>query len=314
MSDVVRDAADGSVRVAVVIPTYNHAHFLDDAIASVLAQSSPVNEIIVVDDGSTDRPERVTDRHPAVRLIRQQQSGLAAARNTGWRAAESELVVFLDADDRLRPDAIGINATRLLAHPEAAFSYGAYVNVHMTVNRTGGRLFRAADDGFADFIRGNPIGMHATVMYRRTVLAAVGGFTEGLPACEDYDLYLRIARGHTIVHGGEILAEYRHHGVNMSRDSALMLKSALRVLRTQKDDARSAGLLRAYGAGVRGWKRHYAGLWLSAVASAVRSREFDMVLARQGVSLIRMAPITVTRAALERFVARSRAQTAARTA
>ena len=304
--------ADGSVRVAVVIPTYNHARFLDDAIASVLAQTSPVNEIIVVDDGSTDHPERVTDRHQAVRLIRQQQSGLAAARNTGWRAAQSEFVVFLDADDRLKPDAIGTNAARLLANPDAAFSYGAYVNVHMTVNRTGGRLFRAADDGYADFIRGNPIGMHATVMYRRTVLAAVGGFTDGLPACEDYDLYLRIARGHPIVHGDEILAEYRHHGVNMSRDSALMLKSALRVLRSQKDDARSAGLRRAYGDGVRGWKRHYAGLWLSAVASAVRSGELDMVLARQGVSLIRMAPITVARSALDRLVTRSTARTRVR--
>jgi glycosyltransferase involved in cell wall biosynthesis len=306
-------ASAGVAGVAVVITTYNHARFLDDAIASVLAQSSPADEIIVVDDGSTDHPERVTDRHRAVRLIRQERSGLAAARNTGWRAAESEFVVFLDADDCLKRDAIDTNATRLLAHPEAAFSYGAYVNVHMDVNRTGGRVFRAADDGFADFLRGNPIGMHATVMYRRSAVAAVGGFADGLPACEDYDLYLRIVRGHTIVHGDEILAEYRHHGANMSRDSAMMLKSALDVLRSRKDDARSVGLLRAYRDGVAAWKRHYAGLWVSAVASAVRSRRFDMVLARQGVSLIRMAPLTVTRSALERLAARFTARTAART-
>jgi glycosyltransferase involved in cell wall biosynthesis len=302
---VVTNASDGSTGVAVVITTYNHARFLDDAITSVLAQSAPADEIIVVDDGSTDQPERVTDGYPTVRLISQRRSGLAAARNTGWRAARSDFVVFLDADDRLAAKAIEINTTRLLEHPEAAFSYGAYVNVSEELDVVGDeRVFFAAHDGFADFLRGNRIGMHATVMYRRSVVAEVGGFLDGLAACEDYDLYLRIVRSHRVVHGDEILAEYRHHGNNMSRDSAMMLKAALDVLRRQKDGARSAGLLSAYRDGVAEWKRYYVELWLTAVVSAVRSRALDMALARQGVSLVSMAPITMITVASEGFAAR----------
>jgi 2-alkyl-3-oxoalkanoate reductase len=289
--------------VAVVITTYNHAHFLDDAITSVLSQSAPVDEIIVVDDGSTDHPERVTDRHRTVHFVRQRQSGLPTARNTGWRAATSDFVVFLDADDRLTDHAIEVNAARLRAHPEAAFSYGAYVNVRMDLNLTSAPVFPPACDGFADFLRGNPIGMHATVMYRRSAIAAVGGFADGLPACEDYDLYLRIASGHPVVHGDEVLAEYRHHGANMSRDSAMMLKAALDVLHGQKDRARSTGLLRAYREGVASWKRHYVRLWVRDTASAVRSRDVDVALARKGASVISMAPITVIRLTLDRLVA-----------
>jgi glycosyltransferase involved in cell wall biosynthesis len=300
----VTNASDGSTGVAVVITTYNHARFLDDAITSVLAQSAAVDEIIVVDDGSTDQPDRITDRYPTVRLIRQRRSGLAAARNTGWRAAGSDFVVFLDADDRLRPNAVEINTARLLAHPETAFSYGAYVNVSVDLDVVGDRVFFAAHDGFADFLRGNRIGMHATVMYRRSVVAAVGGFVDGLPACEDYDLYLRIARSHPMVHGDEILAEYRRHGANMSRDPAMMLESALDVLRSHKDSARSVGLMPAYRDGVAAWKRHYVEEWLTTAVSAVRSREPDMVVARQGVSLVSMAPITVIRLVFDRLATR----------
>jgi glycosyltransferase involved in cell wall biosynthesis len=300
----VTNASDGSTGVAVVITTYNHARFLDDAITSVLAQSAAVDEIIVVDDGSTDQPDRITDRYPTVRLIRQRRSGLAAARNTGWRAAGSDFVVFLDADDRLRPNAIEINTARLLAHPETAFSYGAYVNVSVDLDVVGDRVFFAAHDGFADFLRGNRIGMHATVMYRRSVVAAVGGFVDGLPACEDYDLYLRIARSHPMVHGDEILAEYRRHGANMSRDPAMMLESALDVLRSHKDSARSVGLMPAYRDGVAAWKRHYVEEWLTTAVSAVRSREPDMVVARQGASLVSMAPITVIRLVFDRLATR----------
>lgn len=298
-------AVNVSSGVAVVITTYNHARFLDDAITSVLAQTVAADEIIVVDDGSTDHPERVTDRYRTVRLIRQQNAGLGAARNTGWRAAQSEFVVFLDADDRLQRNAIEVNTTRLLAHPDAAFSYGSYVNVCMDSGKVTRPDFCAADNGFADFLRGNPIGMHATVMYRRSLVAAVGGFSDDLPACEDYDMYLRVASSHRIVHGDEILAEYRHHGGNMSLDSALMLRSALNVLRSQEDSAISAGHHTAYRHGLTLLKRHYVTTWMWTMSSAVRSREFDMVHARRGLSLMLMAPITVVTLALGRIVRRA---------
>ena len=92
--------------VAVVITTYNHAAFLEDAIRSVIQQSIRAQEIIVVDDGSTDHPDAVVSCFSQVRLIRQRNQGLSAARNTGLRAAVADKIIFLDADDRLCQGAI----------------------------------------------------------------------------------------------------------------------------------------------------------------------------------------------------------------
>ena len=87
--------------VSVVIPCYNQAHFLGEAIESVLAQTYPHLEIVVVDDGSTDNTGEVAARYPGVRYVRQENQGLAAARNTGLRHSSGDYLVFLDADDRL---------------------------------------------------------------------------------------------------------------------------------------------------------------------------------------------------------------------
>src|SRR5215213_3125487 len=92
--------------VSVVIPCYNQAHFLGEAIESVLAQSYPNFEIVVVDDGSTDDTSEVAGSYPKVRLVRQENQGLSGARNAGLARSEGEYVVFLDADDRLRPEAL----------------------------------------------------------------------------------------------------------------------------------------------------------------------------------------------------------------
>src|SRR5690348_130160 len=117
---------ENATLVSVVITTYNHARFLGEAIESVLAQTVPPFEVIVVDDGSTDDPAAVVRRYPQLRLIRQRNQGLAAARNTGWRASGGSYLVFLDADDRLLPNALAANLRRLAEWPECAFAYGAY--------------------------------------------------------------------------------------------------------------------------------------------------------------------------------------------
>ena len=92
--------------VGVVITTYNHAHFLGEALDSLRAQTRPADDIVVVDDGSDDNPGEVVARFPGVRGIRQDNRGLAAARNTGLTALRTRYVIFLDADDRLEPNAI----------------------------------------------------------------------------------------------------------------------------------------------------------------------------------------------------------------
>jgi glycosyltransferase involved in cell wall biosynthesis len=279
--------------VAVVVTTYNHASFLEAALRSALAQSVPPDEVIVVDDGSTDHPERVTARFAAVRCIRQPNAGLSAARNTGWRAATSEFVVFLDADDRLLPDALATNLRRLGAEPEAAFSYGGYVDVDAVSGRRDVAEFLPATEGYPSLLRRNLIGMHAAVMYRRSRLAEIGGFSEELSACEDYDVYLRMSLRFPIVWGPGPLAEYWHHRENMSRDSAMMLRSALAVLRRQSSSARRHAVMGAYRQGLVNRKRHYVKAWCLDLVQGVGNRSVDRSLVRQGASLTKQAPLTV---------------------
>ena len=110
--------------VSIVIPCYAQAHFLSEAIESVLAQTHPKTEIIVVDDGSPDNAAEVVARYPGVLCVRQENRGLAEARNTGFRASNGEYVVFLDADDRLTPNAIESHLSCFAKHSEAGFVVG----------------------------------------------------------------------------------------------------------------------------------------------------------------------------------------------
>lgn len=162
--------------VAVVITTHNHANFLADAIASVLVQRRPADEIIVIDDGSTDDPSVVVARHPEVRLICQNNQGLAAARNTGLRAARSDAIVFLDADDRLLANALGEGLACLAREPRSGLVYGGHRYTDANWRPMGADHYEPVSTAYTDLLRGNLIGMHATVMYRRKRLEEIGGF------------------------------------------------------------------------------------------------------------------------------------------
>jgi glycosyltransferase involved in cell wall biosynthesis len=244
--------------VSVVITCYNQALFLGESVESVLAQTHPSVEIVVVDDGSLDNTEEVARRYPQVRYIRQENRGLAAARNAGLRRSNGDFLVFLDADDRLVPDALRIGMTSLRDHPECALVWGHY---HL-LSPDGEVLSPPAGspverDKFAALLRGNYIEMHGAVMFRRGVFADVGGYDERLHACEDYDLYFRIVRNHSIHCHGKVVAEYRRHAATMNRDSVLMLKSSLSVLRSQRRYASSKELKEAYRAGKERYRNHY---------------------------------------------------------
>src|SRR5918998_6058271 len=201
--------------VSVVIPCYNQAHFLGEAIESVLAQSYPNFEIIVVDDGSTDDTSEVAGSYPKVRLVRQENQGLSGARNAGLARSEGEYVVFLDADDRLLPEALETGLEYLDAHPECAFVHGHYRYITVDglplYNSERPQPVIAEDRHYAELLHNNYIAMLATVMYRRAVFESVGGFDTSLSACEDYELYLRIARRFLVCSHEKLIAEYRLH-------------------------------------------------------------------------------------------------------
>jgi glycosyltransferase involved in cell wall biosynthesis/SAM-dependent methyltransferase len=272
--------------VSVIIPSYNHAHYLGQAIGSVLSQSYRNFEIIVVDDGSTDETSEVASRYERVRLFQQENQGLAGARNRGLGEAKGEYVVFLDADDKLLPGALEAGLRCFEAHPECAFVSGT----SRPIAEDGALLSQRSDtvvegDHYLKLLRHNYIGMHATVMYRRPVFDDVGGFDVTLRACEDYDHYLRVARRYPVQRHDELVAEYRQHRANMSRDYALMLTSALTVLHRQRKFVKDNEHYRkAYKFGERFWRESYGDLLVGEVRMQMREGNWEQVL--RGVTVL----------------------------
>lgn len=255
--------------VAVVVTTYNHAHFLLDALQSVSAQTRAADEIVVVDDGSTDDPAAVAARFPGVKLLRQSNRGLAAARNAGLATVSSEKVVFLDADDRLLPGALAAGLARFASAPsDCGLVYGGYRHIDEHGRPLERKMLQTAADAqpYRQLLRqGNMIGMHATAMYDRRRLQAAGAFDASLPRCEDYDAFLRMARHAPIVSYPELVAEYRQHGRNMSHRHGEMLEWALRVHARHAPAASDVpGIAHDWRQGRRFWRRFYASEMLGA--------------------------------------------------
>lgn len=246
-------------KVSVVIPCYNQARFLGEAIQSVLCQGYPDLEIIVVDDGSKDSTEGVASAYakedPRVRLTRQENRGLAAARNRGLSEAEGEYVVFLDSDDRLVLDALEVGVRELEAHPGCAFVSGICRKITADGSVVPGwEQFRVRDDPYLELLRSCPVYVPA-VMYRRSVFDAVGDFDTSYRAAEDYDLYYRILERFPAHCHDTLVAEIRRHEANMTRDRALMLKYNMAALRSQRKRVKeNARYKDAYKAGERLWR------------------------------------------------------------
>src|SRR5919199_4520 len=228
--------------VSVVIPCYNQAHFLREAIESVLEQTYPHFEIVVVDDGSTDNTSEVASGYypsEKVRLLRQENKGLSAARNAGLAESGGEYVVFLDADDRLLAEALEVGVRELEAHPECAFVSGHIRRIAADGSplRTPPQALHIAHvegDHYLGLLYYNSVWIPGSVMYRRSVFDSVGGFDPSVNATADYDLYLRIVRDYPVHHHGEVVLDYRRHGTNMTRSAGLMLKATVAVLRRQR--------------------------------------------------------------------------------
>ena len=291
--------------VSIVITTYNHARFLAESIESAFGQTVRPAEVIVVDDGSTDDPGAVVSQYLQVQLIRQPNQGLASARNTGWRAAHGRYVVFLDADDRLLPEALASNLRRFDEKPECAFVYGSYDYID-----AGGQHLSSpapnlvGEDAYESLLKENCVAMHATVMYRRDCLEQVGGFDARLPCCEDYELYLRLARRYPVAAGGGRIAEYRRHTGNMSLKYPHMFNTVLEVLRRQLQHTKDNLLWRtALKAGFRHWKSCYAHVQVSQSLTAARASGLRQIPWSATARVFALAPATFVRIAGRRLSA-----------
>lgn len=289
--------------VSIVIPCYNQSDFLGEAIKSALNQTYNNIEIIVVDDGSSDHTLEVAFGFSGVRYIRQKNQGLSAARNTGIREGRGHYMVFLDADDRLLPIAVesGLNCYR--KHPECAFVFGSHrrIKADGLFNQDIGtsrfrqikylRQYCNHNNHYHALLYRNYIEMHASVMYRCDVLKSVGGFDTSLNACEDYDLYLRIARNYPIYFNDNVVAEYWQHGSNMSKNNELMLRSVLTVLQSQwKYVNENKQYVEAYHMGIKHYAESYGFPLIREIKKQLSIRGERMYAFQRMIALLRYMP------------------------
>lgn len=236
----MNDNAKNSLLVSVVIPCYKQAHFLHEAIESVLNQTYRNFEIIVVDDGSPDNASEVAARYPEVRCVRQENRGLPGARNAGFYLSKGDYLKFLDSDDRLLPNALEIGVNSLNTHPECGYVTGQYCQI----TAEGKRLpcqpqlcTTKPEDHYLPLLRFDHTWNPLVVMFQRRAFESVGGYdtSPSIKGCEDYDICIRIASKSSAYCYNEVTAEYRLHGTSMSGNSALIWTSALNVLRSQRN-------------------------------------------------------------------------------
>lgn len=243
----------------MIIPVYNGAKYLAEAIESVLAQTYTDHSILVIDDGSTDKSADIAATFPGVRVIRQANAGVSAARNRALRETQSEYIVLLDSDDRILPRALEIGASLLDARPDHGFVYGFHELID-GAGRKRERSYTPVDDaGILTLLAGSSLVPPASAVFRRSVLDSVGGFNTRLKIAEDHDLYLRIALDYPIFCHNQVVVQYRSHGENVSTQSAtLTLGGVLTAMKMRLPDIRgNRDREAAYKAG----RKHWIGLF-----------------------------------------------------
>jgi glycosyltransferase involved in cell wall biosynthesis len=208
--------------ISVVIPAHNAEKYIDEALASVCSQTFSDYEIIVIDDGSTDRTAEIASSYNGVLLLAQDNLGAAAARNAGIRAARGRYVAFLDADDVWLPTKLEKQAAHLLENPRSEWSYTDALVFDAATRRTVCRIGERIRLYQGDILR--PLLLRSfipspTPVVKRRALAEAGFFDEARDRRigEDWSMWLRIAERHAAKLIDEPLAMIRMHASNTSR-------------------------------------------------------------------------------------------------
>ncbi len=199
------------MKISVVIPTFNRSHTLPRAIDSVKGQTVSVFEVIVVDDGSTDDTPNQIDKYPDVRYIQQDNAGVSAARNTGIQYAKGDWIALLDSDDEWMDNKIALQLEQIKKFPtyrlchgdELWIRNGKHLNQMKKHQKQGGWIFEQCLPLCA-------ISPSASLI-RKDLLVEMGLFDTDLPACEDYDLWLKICSKEPILYIDEPIL-YKHGG------------------------------------------------------------------------------------------------------
>lgn len=218
--------------VSVIVPCYNQAHFLRAAVDSALAQTYPRVEVVVVDDGSSDDTPQVCESYgDRIVTVRQENSGLSAARNAAIDASKGEFIVLLDSDDVLLPHCVE-SRMAFMEDPEVGIVTGYY----REIDGEGNLLPRIPEvrrvSGLRHFYQtvkrnwGPPVSW----TIRRRALETCGRFDPFLKSCEDWDLLIRISSRYRIAYDPTVGAHYRQLPTSMSRNNMVMYDAGSRVL------------------------------------------------------------------------------------
>jgi glycosyltransferase involved in cell wall biosynthesis len=213
--------------VSVVMPVYNGERYLGEALASVRAQGHAAVEIVVVDDGSTDRSVAIArEAGPGVRLVPQPHGGLPTARSRGVQEARGAYVGFLDCDDVWTGDRLAVQLGILEGHPEVGIVLG-----HTR------RMWSASDSGETRMTEAELALNLGAALIRRSVFDAVGLFDEAISHSHDWDWFMRAReQGIVLVVHDEVTSLYRRHGGNMTNQWAESMTSFAQMI--QKSIAR----------------------------------------------------------------------------
>lgn len=221
--------------ISVVIPTYNRAHILPRALDSVLNQTLQPQEIIVVNDGSTDQTKNVLSNYPGLLVIEQENLGVSSARNSGIEKASGHWIAFLDSDDEWLPDKLEkqwvaiCRDNKLICHTgEIWIRNGKRVNPMKKHQKYGGRIYEKC----LPLCVISP----SSVMIHKSVFDDIGVFDESLEVCEDYDLWLRICSKYPVLFIDEsLMVKYGGHEDQLSRKHWGMDRFRVRALEKMLD-------------------------------------------------------------------------------
>jgi glycosyltransferase involved in cell wall biosynthesis len=200
-------------RLSVIVPAYNAANFIRDAIRSIEEQDYPTLEIIVVDDGSTDATREVVAGHNgAIRYVRQENQGAAGARNHGLSLARGSLITFLDADDVWTPSALKLLTEHLHDSPQTDVVLGRVQYTRLLTDSTGEHRMEAFGDPCISF-------SFDAGVFRRQIFERIGTFDASLRSSEDVDWFMRAREARVMIDVLEdVVLFYRRHGRNLTQD------------------------------------------------------------------------------------------------
>ncbi|UDL03325.1 glycosyltransferase family 2 protein [Marinobacter sp. CA1] len=272
-------------RISVVIPTYNRAHNLTRAIQSVLAQTCPPMEILVVDDGSTDGTEQLVQQQfgSRVRYLRQTNAGSAAARNRGIEHAGGDWIAFLDSDDEWLPNKLATDRAMILATPDLEFLHGNRRHHWSDGRQDNGRQHQPASDfGDKRYLLAVWGIKTSTVVVRRSLLDRLEyHYNPTLKTCQDYEFFWRaVVEAHRVGYSDalDVIIHITSDGASRVRPQCLLIQDNLTAISNALEWCRRSGhpdfekilvkrrvmeclhLIRSLGSSHHGRKKLYA-LW-----------------------------------------------------